>query len=161
MMIAAVAGVPSDFAELQVRAVKVERNRVLPSQFQVVTETLLFFCEAASAWESLDEPSRDLLRRVAHSVGDRPKVSWFGKQRAAFQLARLVRRHGVDETIRQAHALVNACDRFRSIVLECEERHNETLQSALAEAIDSSLTAQPTRKLSRGQVGEWIRQLPR
>lgn len=161
MMIAAVAGVPSDFAELQVRAAEVERHRVLPSRFQVVTEALLSFCEAAAAWDSLDEPRRDLLRHVAHSLDDRPKISWFGRSRAAVQLARLVMRHGVDETIRQAHALVDARDRFRSIVLECEERNNEALQSVLAEAIDSALTAQPTRRLSRGQVGEWIRQLPR
>jgi hypothetical protein len=44
--------------------------------------------------------------------------------------------------------------------LEREERNNEALQSALAEALNSALIAQPARRLSRGQVGEWIRQLP-
>src|SRR5262249_11947908 len=156
MMIAAVATGPSDFAEMKVKATEVERQRALPSQFQVVTEALLVFCEVAAAWENLDEPHRDLLRHLAHSLDNQPKISWLSKQRAAVDFAGFVMRNGVDEAPRQAHALVDACDRFRSIVLGFEERNNETLQSALAEAIDSALTAPPTKRLSRGQVGEWI-----
>lgn len=160
-MIAAVAGMPSDFAELKVRAVEVERRRALPSQFQLVTDALLLFCEVASEWENLDEPHRDLLRHLAHSLADdRPKISWLSKQRAAVQFARLVMRHGVDEATRQAHALVDARDRFLSIVLGFEESNNEMLQSVLAEAIDSALAAEPKKRLARGQVGEWIKQLP-
>jgi hypothetical protein len=160
MMAVAVAGMPSDFAVLKAKAGEVERHTDLPSRFQVATESLNLFSEVALAWDRLDEPRRDVLRHLAHSLGDR-KISWFRKQRAALEAAVLVMRHGVDEVARKAHALVEARDRFCSLVMEAEERNNEALQSMLAEAITSTLTTPSTTRLTRGQVGEWIKRLPR
>lgn len=41
-----------------------------------------------------------------------------------------------------------------------EDCNNERLQSAIAEAVDSSLAAPSITRLSRGQVSEWIKRFP-
>lgn len=159
MMIAAVAGMPSDFAELKVKAGEVERHTDLPSQFEMATEALNLFSLLASAWDKLDEPRRDVLRHLAHSLGER-KIPWLRKQRAALQAAFLVMRHGVDEVARKAHALVEARDRFCALVMDAEERNNEKLQTMLADAVTASLNPSSRTRLSREQIGEWVKRLP-
>ena len=159
MSIAAVADMSSDFAGLKDKAGEVVRHTDLPSQFEMATEALNFFSTLALAWDRLDEQRRDVLRHLAHSLGDR-KIPWFCMQRRKLQAAWLVLRHGVEEVVRKAHALVEARDRFCSLVMEAEERNNEKLQAVLSDAVTSSLNPSSRTRLSRDQVGGWINRLP-
>jgi len=159
MTIAAVAGAMSDFAELKDKAGEVERHTDLPSQFEMVTEALDLFSDLAMEWDKLDEPRRDLLRHLAHALGDR-KNSWFRRQRGKLQAAVLVMRHGVEEVARKALALIEARDRFCSLVMEAEERNDKKLQAMLSDAVTSSLKPSARTRLPREQIGEWVKRLP-
>jgi hypothetical protein len=160
MMIAAVAG-PSDFAELKVKAVEIERHRYTPSRFETTRNGLAFLTNVVALhWDQLDEPRRDLLRYLASKLDGDQETTWFRRTTGVLRLIAYVSRYGAERTYREAHQVIDACAKFRSAVFAAEERNNERLQSAIAEAINSALTTPPTTRLSRGQVGDWIKRLP-
>lgn len=152
----------SDFGVLKAKAGEVERHRYLlpsPSHFEVAMEGLRSFTQLATKWEKLDEPHRDLLRHLAHALSPR-KLPWWKRQRSAFQFVIFVSRHGIDEAYRQAHAFMDACLQFQSLIFEFEERQNEELQGAVADAVTSARNGSSRTPLSREQVGDWIKRLP-
>lgn len=160
MSSAAVAYVPSDFAELKVRAVEVERHRHIPSRFETTRAGLEILTMVALRWDRLDEPSRDLLRYLADKLGKTEEASWLQRAAGAFHVMVYASRYGADRMYREAHELVDACTRFRCAVLDAEERNNEQLQFMIGEAINAALTSGSTVELTRGQVGDWIRSIP-
>lgn len=163
MMIAAVAA-PSDFAEaeLKVKAGEVERHRLTPNRFEIARVALELLTQVTLQWNRLDEPRRDVLRHLASKLdeADADNVSWFKRTARAFRVMVYASRYGVDQMLREAHQLMDAVERFRCAVSTAEERNNEQLQTAIAEVIDSALTTPSTTRLSRGQVGEWLKRLP-
>ncbi len=162
MMIAAVAGAPSDFAEaeLKVKAGEVERHRLTPNRFEIARGALELLTQVTLQWDRLDEPRRDVLRHLASKLDEAENVTWFRRTARAFRVMVYASRYGMDQMLREAHQLMDAVERFRCAVSTAEERNNEQLQTAIAEVIDSALTTPSTTRLSRGQVGEWIKRLP-
>ena len=163
-MIAAVAGVPSDFAELkalQVRAEEIERHKYIPSRFETMRAGLAILTLVVDrCWDQLDEPRRDVLRHLTRKLDEDQKTSWFQRAAGVVHLIAYVSRYGAERTYREAHQLMDAIARFRSAVSTAEERNNEQLQTAIAEAINATLTTPSTTRISRGQVGGWLKRLP-
>jgi hypothetical protein len=161
MTIAAVAGVPSDFAELKARAEEIERHKYIPSRVETMRDGLAFLTGiVALHWDQLDEPRRDVLRHLASKLDEDQRATWFQRTAGVLRLIAYVSRYGVERTYREAHQAMEACAKFRSAVLAEEEHNNENLQAAVAEAVNSALTKPPMARLSRGQVGEWLKRLP-
>lgn len=153
----------NDFAEaeLKVKAGEVERHRLIPSRFEIARGALEILTQVTLDWDRLNEPCRDVLRHLASKLDEAENVTWFKRTAGAFRVMVYASRYGMDQMLREAHQLMDAVARFRCAVSTAEERNNEQLQAAVADAIDSALTTPSTTRLSRGQVGEWIRFRPK
>ncbi len=150
-----------EFAVLEQKAELVDKARARPTLFEATAEIVTMLVDLARMWDRLTEPQRNLLRHFAHRFSQpSSKTPFVARWRAAWEIGRMSRTHGLDETMRQVARFQHRLNEFVCVVMEEEERANPDLHSKLEAAVRAGLDSSSRQALSKDKVDEWFARLP-